>query len=62
MNRLTETRPPLPPFSEETARIKIRAAEDGWNGREPAKIALAYSSDSQWRNRAEFVSGRGQGQ
>ena len=52
------TRPPVPPFSEETARIKVRTAEDGWNGREPAKVALAYSSDSVWRNRAEFVSGR----
>ena len=52
------TRPPLPPFTEETARIKIRAAEDGWNGQDPAKIALAYTPDSQWRNRAEFVNGR----
>jgi len=52
------TRPPFPPFTEETARIKIRAAEDGWNSRDPAKIALAYTSDSVWRNRAEFVNGR----
>ncbi len=52
------TRPPLPPFTEETARIKIRAAEDGWNSRDPAKVALAYTPDSQWRNRAEFVNGR----
>ena len=52
------TRPPLPPFSDETARIKVRAAEDGWNGQDPTKIALAYSPDSQWRNRAEFVKGR----
>ena len=52
------TRPPLPPFSEETARIKIRAAEDAWNGQDPAKIALAYSPDSQWRNRSEFAKGR----
>jgi len=52
------TRPPLPPFTEETARIKIRAAEDGWNSQDPAKIALAYTPDSQWRNRAEFVIGR----
>ena len=52
------TRPPLPPFTEETAHIKIRAAEDGWNGQDPAKIALAYTPDSQWRNRAEFVNGR----
>ncbi len=52
------TRPPVPPFTEETARIKVRAAEDAWNGRDPAKIALAYTSDSVWRNRAEFVKGR----
>jgi len=52
------TRPPLPPFTEETARIKIRAAEDGWNSRDPAKVALAYTSNSVWRNRAEFVNGR----
>ena len=52
------TRPPLPPFTEETARAKVRAAEDGWNGQNPEKIALAYTSDSQWRNRAEFISGR----
>lgn len=52
------TRPPLPPFTEETARVKIRAAEDAWNGQDPAKIAMAYSPDSVWRNRAEFVSGR----
>ena len=52
------TRPPVPPFTEETARIKVRAAEDAWNSRNPAKIALAYTSDSHWRNRAEFVKGR----
>ncbi|MCH6577353.1 MAG: nuclear transport factor 2 family protein [Proteobacteria bacterium] len=52
------TRPPVPPFTEETARIKVRAAEDAWNSRNPAKIALAYTSDSIWRNRAEFVKGR----
>ena len=52
------TRPPVPPFTEETARIKVRAAEDAWNGQNPAKIALAYTSDSLWRNRAEFVNGR----
>lgn len=52
------TRPPLPPFTEETARIKIRAAEDGWNSRDPAKVALAYTPDSEWRNRAEFLNGR----
>ncbi len=52
------TRPPVPPFTEETALIKVRAAEDAWNSRNPAKIALAYTSDSLWRNRAEFVNGR----
>ncbi len=52
------TRPPVPPFTEESARIKVRAAEDAWNSRNPAKIALAYTSDSLWRNRAEFVKGR----
>lgn len=52
------TRPPLPPFTEETALTKIRAAEDAWNGQDPAKIALAYSPDSQWRNRSKFVTGR----
>ncbi len=54
------TRPPVPPFTEETARVKVRAAEDAWNSRDPAKIALAYTSDSVWRNRAEFVKGRGE--
>lgn len=52
------SRPPLPPYNDETARIKVRAAEDGWNGQDPAKIALAYSAESQWRNRAEFIHGR----
>lgn len=52
------TRPPLPPFTEQGARIKVRAAEDAWNSRDPAKIALAYTVDSQWRNRSEFVTGR----
>ncbi len=51
-------RPPLPPFTAETARAKVRAAEDAWNGRDPAKVALAYTPDSQWRNRAEFLTGR----
>ena len=54
------TRPPSPPFSADTAAAKVRAAEDGWNGRNPAKVALAYTQDSQWRNRAEFLSGRGE--
>ena len=53
-------RPPLPPFTEETARQKVRAAEDAWNGRDPARVALAYTADSRWRNRSEFLSGRGE--
>jgi nuclear transport factor 2 (NTF2) superfamily protein len=51
-------RPPLPPFTAETAALKVRAAEDGWNSRDPAKVALAYTPDSRWRNRAEFLRGR----
>ena len=51
-------RPPLPPFTRETAILKVRAAEDGWNGRNPERVALAYSADSEWRNRAEFFRGR----
>lgn len=51
-------RPPLPPFTAATAREKVRLAEDGWNGRDPAKVARAYTPDSQWRNRAEFPTGR----
>lgn len=49
-------RPPLPPFTEETAKEKVRLAEDGWNGRDPDKVALAYTTDTQWRNRSHFVS------
>lgn len=52
------SRPPLPPFTEETAVQKIRAAEDGWNSRDPEKVALAYTPDSRWRNRAEFIEER----
>jgi nuclear transport factor 2 (NTF2) superfamily protein len=51
-------RPPLPPFSRETAIQKIRMAEDAWNTRDPERIALAYTKDSVWRNRTEFVTGR----
>jgi len=51
-------RPPVPPFTEETARKKVQAAEDAWNTREPERVAAAYTEDSQWRNRDEFVSGR----
>ena len=53
-----EQRPPLPPFTLETALQKVRLAEDGWNTRNPSRVALAYSQDTQWRNRAEFVVGR----
>lgn len=53
-----ETRPPLPPFSEETAIEKIRLAEDAWNSRDPDKVSLAYTHQSRWRNRAEFPLGR----
>lgn len=52
--------PSFPPFDDETARQKVRMAEDGWNGRNPEKVAMAYTSDSQWRNRAEFPVGREQ--
>jgi nuclear transport factor 2 (NTF2) superfamily protein len=51
-------RPPLPPFTQETATAKVRAAEDAWNGRDPARVALAYTPDSRWRNRSEFLTGR----
>jgi nuclear transport factor 2 (NTF2) superfamily protein len=53
-------RPPLPPFTHETAVQKVRLAEDGWNSRDPEKVALAYTIDSRWRNRAEFINGRDQ--
>ena len=52
------SRPPLPPFSKETAAQKARMAEDAWNSRDPERVALAYTEDSRWRNRAEFVEGR----
>ncbi|MFP3605023.1 MULTISPECIES: nuclear transport factor 2 family protein [Paraburkholderia] len=53
-----ESRPPLPPFTRETAIQKVRAAEDGWNTRDPERVSLAYTPDSVWRNRAEFTNGR----
>lgn len=55
---MTIQRPPFPPFTAETAAEKVRLAEDGWNSRNPEKVALAYTVDSFWRNRAEFVHGR----
>jgi uncharacterized protein len=53
-----QPRPPFPPFTRETAMQKVRMAEDGWNNRDPEKVALAYTLDSQWRNRNEFPKGR----
>jgi nuclear transport factor 2 (NTF2) superfamily protein len=52
------SRPPLPPFNNETAEQKVRLAEDAWNSRDPAQVALAYTMDSRWRNRVEFLQGR----
>ncbi len=52
------SRPPFPPFTEETAILKIRAAEDAWNSRDPEKVSLAYTADTRWRHRTEFVTGR----
>ena len=49
-------RPPLPPFTEETARQKVQAAEDAWNTRDPERVALAYTVDTEWRNRTEFAT------
>ena len=54
----SETRPPVPPFTLEDALLKVRLAEDGWNSRDPARVSLAYTLDSRWRNRAEFIEGR----
>jgi len=54
----TTGRPPLPPFNAETAAQKVRMAEDAWNTRDPARVALAYTTDSRWRNRSEFLEGR----
>lgn len=58
MNTPIESRPPFPPFTAETAAQKVRMAEDGWNGRDPMRVALAYTPDSIWRNRSEFPRGR----
>ena len=55
---MSTSRPPLPPFSLETAVQKVRQAEDAWNTRDPERVALAYTEDSRWRNRAEFLQGR----
>lgn len=53
-------RPPLPPYTEETARLKVQAAEDAWNSRDPERVSLAYTMDTEWRNRSEFLHGRDQ--
>jgi uncharacterized protein len=53
-----ETKPPLPPFTLETATAKVQAAENAWNTRDPERVALAYTEDSEWRNRSEFLTGR----
>jgi len=55
---MSEARPPFPPFTEETALQKVQAAEDAWNTRDPQRVALAYTPDSVWRNRDQFVTGR----
>jgi nuclear transport factor 2 (NTF2) superfamily protein len=56
--KMPMSRPPLPPFTTETAVEKTRLAEDAWNTRDPVRVALAYTTDSRWRNRAEFLQGR----
>src|SRR3954452_17323844 len=58
VSAVEQARPPLPPFTRETASRKVRMAEDSWNSRDPERVALAYTVDSRWRNRAEFPSGR----
>jgi nuclear transport factor 2 (NTF2) superfamily protein len=55
---MTDDRPPLPPFTRETAAKKVQAAEDAWNTRDPERVAGAYTEDSEWRNRDQFVTGR----
>jgi uncharacterized protein len=55
---MTDTKPPLPPFDGDSAIIKVQAAEDAWNTRDPHRVSLAYTEDSQWRNRDQFVTGR----
>jgi len=58
VNMSAEIKKPLPPFSRETAKQKIQAAEDGWNSKDPIKVSMAYTPDSQWRNRNQFINGR----
>lgn len=57
---MSDTRPPLPPFDRDSAIVKVRSAEDGWNSRDPERVSKAYTEDSHWRNRAEFITGRAQ--
>lgn len=59
---MSNRRLPLPPFTRESAIEKVRLAEDGWNSRDPVNVALAYTTDTQWRNRAEFIRGRAEAQ
>lgn len=58
MSTRNESRPPFPPFDRESATEKVRLAENGWNGRNPEKVSFAYTADSEWRNRSEFLKGR----
>ena len=58
MSQFSYGRPPYPPFTKESAIQKVRAAEDAWNSRDPQRVSLAYSEDSRWRNRSEFINGR----
>jgi uncharacterized protein len=58
IQKIMATKPPLPPFTLESAKAKVQAAEDAWNTRDPERVALAYTEDSEWRNRAEFITGR----
>lgn len=58
MTNAIEPRPPFPPFTRESAIEKVRKAEDAWNSRDPARVALAYTPDSRWRNRSQFITGR----
>ena len=58
MSAVPESKPPFPPFTLETAKQKIQAAEDAWNSRDPARVSMAYTLDTEWRNRNEFVNGR----
>ena len=58
MSAVPESRPPFPPFTGETAKKKIQAAEDAWNSRDPARVSMAYTLDTEWRNRNEFLNGR----